>query len=69
MNYHGDMSISLYNSNNCDVFIPLNSKLAQGVLCKVERASFNTIDEKFFNELIAQSERGENGFGSTGIKN
>lgn len=64
-NYKGDLSISVVNCNNNTVYIPLDTKLAQGVLVKVERAMFNTISETAFANH--QTERNEQGFGSTGI--
>ena len=64
--YFGDLSISVYNSNNQQVSIELGLKpLAQGVLCKVERALFNTISKEKFDEYEHESERGSEGFGST----
>jgi len=64
--YFGDLSISVYNSNNQNVSIELGFKpLAQGVLCKVERALFNTISKERFDEYEHESERGSEGFGST----
>jgi len=64
--YFGDLSISVYNSNNQNVSIELGHKpLAQGVLCKVERALFNTISKERFDEYEHKSERGTAGFGST----
>lgn len=63
--YRGDLSISVVNCNNETVYVPLDSKLAQGVLVKVERALFNTISETAFTSH--RTMRGECGFGSTGI--
>lgn len=64
--YTGDNSISVVNCNTVKVYVPLNSKLAQGVLVKVERAYFNTISEQTFNGYQEKSNRKTGGFGSTG---
>lgn len=65
-NYHGDISIQVYNMNPQPVSIELGHKpLAQGVLCKVERALFNIISKEQFDNEQTKSERGSNGFGST----
>lgn len=65
-NYRGDLGISTVNSNNVNVLVPLNSKLAQGVLVKVDRVDFNTISRERFDEY--DTLRNTGGFGSTGIK-
>jgi len=63
MNYQGDCSISVLNSNNEDAYIQIDKALAQGVVVKVERATFNTtLEEQFYANT---TERGHGGFGST----
>lgn len=65
--YTGDISIMVYNSNNKTMSVPLHKKLAQGVLVRVEHACFTTIDEDYFNDLIKNKSRKNNGFGHTGL--
>jgi dUTP pyrophosphatase len=62
--YQGEIRIILANFSSDKAFeIKRGDRIAQGILTKVEKISFKNV-EKFSKE----TERGENGFGSTGIK-
>ncbi|MCZ1068523.1 deoxyuridine 5'-triphosphate nucleotidohydrolase [Clostridioides difficile] len=59
--YRGEIKIITYNEEDFDIVIPKHTKLAQGVFQQVPRAILKVVDE------LTSSERGSNGFGSTGI--
>ncbi|WP_417921680.1 dUTP diphosphatase, partial [Clostridioides difficile] len=59
--YRGEIKIITYNEEDFDILIPKHTKLAQGVFQQVPRAILKVVDE------LTSSERGSNGFGSTGI--
>lgn len=61
-NYRGEVGIITYNQENYDVLIPKGTRLAQMVIAPVETVEINVVEE------LEDSNRGENGFGSTGIK-
>jgi len=50
------------NTTNKILKVELNTYMAQGLLKKVEVADFE------FTESLDKSERGDGGFGSTGVK-
>jgi len=62
--YNGEVQVIVFNTNNHSVTIPKGMKVAQAVLCPVingdwvELINVKSVDEK---------DRGDNGFGSTGI--
>jgi len=62
--YNGEVQVIVFNTNNYSVTIPKGMKVAQAVLCPVvngdwvELINVKSVDEK---------DRGDNGFGSTGI--
>ncbi|HBF2862348.1 TPA: deoxyuridine 5'-triphosphate nucleotidohydrolase [Clostridioides difficile] len=60
--YRGEIKIITYNEENFEILISKNTKLAQGVFQQVPRAILKVVDE------LTSSERGNSGFGSTGIK-
>ncbi|EGT5564415.1 TPA: deoxyuridine 5'-triphosphate nucleotidohydrolase [Clostridioides difficile] len=60
--YRGEIKIITYNEEDFDILIPKHTKLAQGVFQQVPRAILKVVDE------LTSSERGNNGFGSTGIR-
>ncbi|HFL2520379.1 TPA: dUTP diphosphatase [Clostridioides difficile] len=60
--YRGEIKIITYNEENFEILIPKHIKLAQGVFQQVPRAILKVVDE------LSNSERGNSGFGSTGIK-
>ncbi|EGT5447385.1 TPA: deoxyuridine 5'-triphosphate nucleotidohydrolase [Clostridioides difficile] len=59
--YRGEIKIITYNEEDFEILIPKHTKLAQGVFQQVPRAILKVVDE------LTSSERGSNGFGSTGI--
>lgn len=60
--YRGNISACILNSSNQDFKINNNMKVCQGVLLKYETMLFKNVES--FSD---QTERGENGFGSTGL--
>lgn len=62
--YNGEIKVILFNTNPATVEIRKGQKIAQAVLCPVVCGKWvNLISVEKINE----KERGENGFGSTGI--
>jgi dUTP pyrophosphatase len=62
--YTGEIQVIIFNTNNTTVTIPKGMKIGQGVLCPVVQGkyvSFENVQE------IDEKDRGNNGFGSTGI--
>lgn len=58
--YRGEICVPLVNLSNEPYTILPNDRIAQMVICKVEQAKIVVQEE------LADSERGEGGFGSTG---
>jgi len=52
------------NMNNSHIVVEVGQKIAQGVLCPVVSGKWVKLVEQ---NTIKQKERGNNGFGSTGI--
>lgn len=62
--YTGEIQVIVFNTNNHEVVIPKNMKIAQAVLCPVVNGKWiELVQEK----KQSDKDRGENGFGSTGI--
>lgn len=59
--YRNNLGAILYNSSNVDFRGKRGDRVAQLLIVPVFRASFIQVDE------LSKSERGENGFGSSGI--
>lgn len=60
--YRGELKVLLINTDPVDDFvITKGERIAQLVLQRVEQATFTVVDE------LPDSERGEGGFGSTGV--
>lgn len=60
--YRGEIGVILYNANpKSDFIVWRGDRVAQAVVCKVEKLKFEYVDTLSFTE------RGEKGFGSTGI--
>ena len=59
--YRSGIGVILYNSSSNIFEINQGDRIAQGVLNKVEQAEFISVD------MLPSSERGTNGFGSTGV--
>jgi dUTP pyrophosphatase len=62
--YNGEVQVILFNTNNYNVVIPKGMKVGQAVLCPVVNGKWVSLVEQ---TVIKEKERGENGFGSTGI--
>lgn len=63
--YNGEIKVIVFNTTQNDVKVPKGMKIAQAVLCPVFAGHFVNIDVV---DKIGEKDRGENGFGSTGIK-
>ena len=62
--FTGEVQVIVFNTNNHSVVIPKGMKVGQAVLCPVVNGKWVSLVER---ESIKEKERGENGFGSTGI--
>ena len=62
--YTGEIKVILFNSSKNAVTIKKGSKIAQAVLCPVVHGQFVQFNKV---ENIENKDRGDNGFGSTGI--
>ena len=60
-NYRGEVKIIAENTGHRPIFIEKGDRIAQGVICPVYQAVF-------VEEELEDSERGSNGFGSSGVK-
>ena len=60
--YRGEIQIIAQNDSNDDLFFEKNTRIAQGVLCRVAVANFVLKDD------LESSERDTQGFGSSGVK-
>lgn len=61
--YSGEIKVIIFNVNNEVVTIPKGMKVAQAVLCPVINGKYVEISE----EDLEETDRGDKGFGSTGI--
>jgi dUTP pyrophosphatase len=62
--YNGELKVIVFNTNNNPFTIKNKMKIAQAVLCPVASGRYVTIVEV---DNVEETERGENGFGSTGL--
>ena len=60
--YRGEVGVILFNSSDNEYLAKSGEKIAQMVFCKVENAEFELTEE------LPETDRGEGGFGSTGLK-
>lgn len=60
--YRGEIGVILVNLSNEDFIINNGERIAQLVIAKHERAEWIEV------ELLSETDRGEGGFGSTGVK-
>ena len=58
------LQVIVFNTNNTTVTIPKGMKVGQGVLCPVVQGKSVMIETV---EKVEDKDRGNNGFGSTGI--
>jgi dUTP pyrophosphatase len=63
--YSGEVKVIVFNSTLSPVKIEKGMKIAQGVICPVLNGKFVKLIE---TEEFEEQDRGDNGFGSTGIK-
>jgi dUTP pyrophosphatase len=62
--YNGEIKVILFNTNNFPIFINQGMKIAQAVLCPVKCGKYVVLENV---DEIEDKDRGDNGFGSTGI--
>lgn len=60
--YRGEIGVILLNTGSIDFEVKSGDRIAQLVVQKVEAAQFNVVD------ALTETDRGEGGFGSTGVK-
>lgn len=60
--YRGEICVILINHSKVDFNIEVGDRIAQGVIAKVEQVGFELV------ESLSDTQRGESGFGSSGIK-
>ena len=60
--YRGDVGVILINLSNEDFIVNPGERIAQMIINKFEKAEFELV------ESLEESERGEGGFGHTGVK-
>ena len=63
--YTGEVQVIVFNTNKTEVIITKGMKVAQGVLSPVVNGRWVQLMEV---EDVVEKDRGDNGFGSTGIK-
>jgi dUTP pyrophosphatase len=62
--YTGEIQVIVFNTNNYSVMIPKGMKIAQAVLCPVINGKYVRFERV---DGLSEKDRGNNGFGSTGI--
>ena len=62
--YNGEIKVIIFNTNNTSVTIPKGTKIAQAVLSPVVNGKY--VDLVQVNK-VSDGDRGDNGFGSTGL--
>ena len=62
--YNGEIKVIMFNTNNHEVIVTKGMKIAQAVLCPVVNGTFVQLEQI---DKIEDKDRGDNGFGSTGI--
>lgn len=60
--YRGCLGVKLTNSGTKEFIVEKGDRIAQGMIIKYDRTSFVEVEE------LSETERGESGFGSTGVK-
>lgn len=60
--YRGEVKVILHNAGTEPFTVQTGDRIAQGVICPVVHAVWNVV------ESLDLSDRGEGGFGSTGVK-
>ena len=59
--YRGEVIVALHNDSDIDQVVPAGSRIAQMIISPVPNITYREVDE------LDETERGELGFGSTGI--
>jgi dUTP pyrophosphatase len=62
--YTGEVQVIVFNTNNHEVQITKGMKVGQAVLCPVVNGKWVNLTNK---KIVNSKDRGDNGFGSTGI--
>ena len=62
--YNGEIKVIVFNTNNSEFTITKGMKVGQAVLCPVMNGRYVILQEV---SKIGEKDRGDNGFGSTGI--
>jgi dUTP pyrophosphatase len=62
--YTGEIQVIVFNTNNTTITIPKGMKIGQGVLCPVVQGKYVNFEPV---DKVEDKDRGNNGFGSTGI--
>lgn len=62
--YTGEIQVIVFNTNNHSVMIPKGMKVGQAVLCPVINGKYVRFEQV---NSLNEKDRGDNGFGSTGI--
>lgn len=60
--YRGEIGVILVNLSQEDFVVENGERIAQLIIAKHERAEWNEV------QILSETERGEGGFGSTGVK-
>ena len=60
--YRGEVMVTLYNTSDSDFAVARLDRIAQLVIQEVSRAQFIVVEQ------LPESDRGEAGFGSSGVK-
>lgn len=63
--YLGEIKVPVFNVNSSSIIVEKGMKVAQGVVCPVVCGKFVKFEEM---DNLGTSERGDKGFGSTGLK-
>jgi dUTP pyrophosphatase len=61
--YRGEMKVILANFSKQDFYVRQGDRIAQAVLCQVPDAVYTEVED------LDETARGDDGFGSTGVKN
>ena len=62
--YNGEIKVIIFNTNNISVTIPKGTKIAQAVLSPVVNGKYVNLVQV---NKVSDGDRGDNGFGSTGL--
>ena len=62
--YVGEIKVIVFNTNNTTVTVSKGMKIAQAVLCPVVNGKYVSVE---LTDKVDDKDRGENGFGSTGL--